>query len=152
MYRNYEIDGFHLIINDRFISQNVGKDFLEIGSQQELVGRVERDNISLEITYKGFGKLIHKRTKNSYNDLQLSRDQWEKVKVHFNTYPTYYDFHPIGLLVCVYEAGAKVKKLELPFKQIEREMEQLLIKLFVQHVACKPAVELYKIREKKGIC
>lgn len=152
MYRKYEVDGFHLEINDRFISKYTGKPFIEIGSKQELVGKIERDNIVLEITYMGFGKLIHKRTNQSYNDLLLSKDQWEKVKAHFTMYPTYYCFQPIGLDLCIYEAGIEVKRVELPYKQIEPTIEEIMLILFVQHVACKPAAELNEIRKRSKVC
>ncbi len=151
MYRNYEVDGFHLIINDRFISKNVGKDFIEIGSQQELVGRIERDNIVLEIKYIGFGVLMHKRTQQTYDDLQLSKVKWEKVKEHFKIHPNFYEFKAEGLQLLIFEAGSEVKREELHYKQIASSIEQLMINLFVQHVSCKSACELNEIREKKRI-
>ncbi|MFY0519289.1 hypothetical protein ACOMCU_15900 [Lysinibacillus sp. UGB7] len=148
MYRKYETDGYHLMINDRFISENAGKEFLDIGTRQEILGRIERDNIVLEITYIGYGVLMHRRTNQSYNDLQLSKEQWDMVKVHFRMNPQYYEYNPSGLQLFIYEAGEEVKIGRLFFENLESSVEQLLINLFVQHVACKPAEELYEIRDR----
>lgn len=152
MYRMYENDGFHLAINDRFIRENEGKEFIDIGSLHEKVGRIERDNIVLEITYTGFGILLHKRTKQPYSDVQLPEDQWGKVRAHYLKHPEYYEFSPSGLLLCILESGNEVKREELNIKYLDASVEALLINLYVQHVACKSAEELNEIRGAIQIC
>lgn len=149
MYTAYEFDGYHISINERFLINHSGKEFLDIGSQHTEIGKIERDNISLEISYEGFGILKHKRTGQRYDDIHYSNEQWEKVKAHFRVNPHFYEFLQQNMIVLTYEGDSQVGSAEIVTKIFDFTIEEMLIKLYVQHVACKTSEELVAIRDKK---
>lgn len=149
MYITYENEGFNLSLNETFLNQHFGKEFLDIGIQRSEVGKIERDNISIEISYDGFGNLKHKGTGQTYDNIRFTTEQWEKVKAHFRANPHLYEYYHWNMLVRIYEAGIPKKMTELVTNTLDFSVEQMLIRLYVQHVACKSSEELAAIRDKK---
>lgn len=151
MYKTFETDGFFITINNRFLDENTGKEFLDIGIEPAVLGKIERDNITVKISYLGFGELRHKRTGQIYDNIKYTKDQWEKVKVHFRSYPELYEYRPTYIQITFYEAEMIVKSNELYTNCLDFPLEQLLIKLYVQHVACKTTSELLAIKRKTDL-
>lgn len=129
----------------------MSKEFLDIGIQRAEIGRIDRDNISIEILYAGFGNLQHKRTGQLYDDIRFTTEQWEKVKAHYRVNPHLYNYYHFNLLVRTSEGDIPVCTNEIHTNKLDFSIEQMLIQLYVQHVACKTKEELAAIREKKRL-
>lgn len=151
MYRTFEHDGYCISLNENFLKEHMGKEFLDIGIQRTAIGKIERDNIAVEISYEGFGVLIHKRTNQSYDNILLTEEKWGKVKAHFRENPDFYDYTHCNMRVKTFEGDIQVGMAELITNKLAFSVDQLLIRLYVQHVACKTQEELISIREKKRL-